>query len=170
MRLSHRSIHYQFDFDDYSGGAAKVGYRLHKGQNKTAVNYHQIGLGTDNPPKFKSLKTVVEELGHNNRTVDIFKIDCEGCEWTTAQHWFEADITLRQIQVELHKSDVMNTPKFFDLMYENNYVITHKESNIEWTGPSNVAIEYAFLKLSPSFFGGYKREKGFVSVFEPGER
>jgi len=155
----HCEIH-TFDFGNYAGGAAKVGHRLHNGENKTAVNYHQIGLGEDNPPQFKSLKTVVNELGHNNRTIDIFKIDCEGCEWTTAKHWFDADITLRQIQVELHKSDVVNTPQFFDLMYENNYVISHKESNIEFTGPTNVAIEYVFLKLAPEFFAGYEREKG----------
>lgn len=155
----HCEIH-TFDFGNFSAGAAKLGYRLHKGENKSAVIYHQIGLGADEPPKYKSLKTVVNELGHNNRTVDIFKIDCEGCEWSTAKHWFEADITLRQIQVELHKSNPKTTPDFFDLLYENNYVITHKESNIEWTGPQNVAIEYAFLKLTPEFFSGYEREKG----------
>ena len=80
---------------------------MHNGQQLPAVNYHKFGLGTDEGT-FKSLKTVVSMLGHNNRTIDIFKIDCEGCEWSTANHWFEADITLRQIQVELHKSDVVN--------------------------------------------------------------
>ncbi len=155
----HCEIH-TFDFGDYSAGAAKVGHRMHNGEKLPAVNYHQVGMGVDNPPKFKSLKTIVNELGHNNRTVDIFKIDCEGCEWTTAKYWFEADITLRQIQVELHRANVVSTPQFFDMMYENNYVITHKESNIEFTGPQNVAIEYAFLKLAPEFFAGYDRLKG----------
>jgi len=155
----HCEIH-TFDFGNYAAGAAAVGQRLHNGEKKPAVNYHQVGMGADNPPKFKSLKTIVNELGHNNKTVDIFKIDCESCEWTTAEYWFDADITLRQIQVELHQSDVVKTPQFFDMMYENNYVITHKESNIEFTGPQNVAIEYAFLKLAPEFFAGYERLKG----------
>eukprot|EP00985_Skeletonema_marinoi_P019046 scaffold10804_cov129-Skeletonema_marinoi.AAC.1 len=159
-KIGHHCEIHTFDFGNYLAGANKVGYRLHNGVNKTAVNYHQIGLGSDDPPRFKSLKTVVNELGHNNRTVDIFKIDCEGCEWATAKHWFEADITLRQIQIELHQSKVDDTPRFFDMMYENKYVITHKESNIEFTGPGNVAIEYAFLKLAPEFFAGYVREKG----------
>jgi len=155
----HCEIH-TFDFGNYQEGAGKLGFRLHQGVKLPAVNYHKIGLGADNPPRFKSLKTVVNMLGHNNRTIDIFKIDCEGCEWTTAKHWFEADVTLRQIQVELHKSDVVETPQFFDMLYENNYVITHKESNIEWTGPRDVCIEYALLKLAPEFFDGYDREKG----------
>ena len=62
--------------------------------------------------------------------------------------------------MELHQSDVVKTPQFFDMMYENNYDITHKESNIEFIGPQNVAIEYAFLKLAPEFFAGYERLKG----------
>ena len=54
------------------------------------------------------------------------------------------------------------------MMYENNYVITHKESNIEFTGPNDVAIEYAFLKLAPDFFDGYEREKGGPPVVDVG--
>ena len=155
----HCEIH-TFDFGNFKEGAAKVGYRLHNGVNKTAVNYHQYGLGLDQPPKYKSLQTVVKEQGHENRVIDIFKIDCEGCEWETAKHWFEADVTLRQIQVELHKSNMETTPQFFDMMYDNDYVITHKEANIEWTNAQGTCIEYAFLKLSPDFHAGLKRMKG----------
>ena len=61
-----------------AAGAEKVGTRLHDGVSETAVVCHQVGVGLDDPPKFKSLKTIVEELGHVNRTIDIFKIDCEG--------------------------------------------------------------------------------------------
>jgi hypothetical protein len=218
----HCEIH-TFDFGDFAAGAERLGTRLHDGVNKTAVVYHQFGVGRDDPPKFKSLKTIVEELGHVNRTVDIFKIDCEGeyacsfvqyfnsvatwelgscdnvirnvcdaksrqavfqkdimsqycflvasdlflrswcdkgCEWNTSPHWFEAPVFLRQIQVELHRSDVRTTPQFFDRLYEQNYVITHKEANVQWTGPFNLAIEYAFLKMDSSFNDGFERPKG----------
>jgi len=136
-----------FDFGKYSKGAKKAG-----------VHYHQVGLGSDSPPKFKSLSTIIKELGHEGRTIDIFKIDCEGCEWETAAKWFEADITLRQIQIELHGADIQITPKFFDLMYKNNYVITHKEPNIAY--PEGKAIEYAFLKLAPQFSKDIVRPDG----------
>ena len=82
-------------------------------QKKVGVYYHQIALGMDQPPKYKSLSAVVKDLGHEGRKIDIFKIDCDGCEWITAPSWFEADVTLRQIQVELHGADIQNTPRFF---------------------------------------------------------
>jgi len=144
-----------FDFGDYARGAELAGGN---------IQYHRVGVGIDAPPKHKSILTLVKELGHENRVIDIFKIDCEGCEWKTAKHWFdiEADasinVTLRQIQVELHGSDIQTTPQFFDLMYEHDYVITHKEPNIAY--PQGNAIEYSFLKLAPEFSKDIVRAKG----------
>jgi hypothetical protein len=154
-------VYSQFDFGNYAEGAAKLGFREHNGKKLPAVNYHQYGLGIeDGSSKFRSLKTVVKSLGHENRVIDIFKIDCEGCEWTTALEWFTAPVTLRQVLVETHLSDVIKTPRFFDIMYENNYVIFHKEANIAYSGPRNMAMEFALLKLSPEFHSGYNRAKG----------
>jgi len=52
--------------------------------------FHDWGLGKDGDAKkikqktftAKSLETIVKDLGHEGRTIDILKIDCEGCEWT----------------------------------------------------------------------------------------
>jgi len=156
----HRNISpnceiHTFDFGDYAQGAELAGGN---------IQYHRVGVGIDNPPRFKSILTLVKELGHENRVIDIFKIDCEGCEWATAKHWFdiEADgsinVTLRQIQVELHSSDVQKTPQFFDIMYEHDYVITHREPNTAY--PQGNAIEYSFLKLAPEFSKDIVRAKG----------
>jgi len=143
---AHCEIH-TFDFGNFAEGAKKAG-----------VQYHQYGVGLDDPPRFKSIKTIVKELGHEGRIIDIFKIDCEGCEWETFAELFDADIVIRQIQVELHKAKNMTqkTPKFFDLTYKNGYVITHKEPNIAYGN----AIEYALLKLAPEFSENIKRPDG----------
>ena len=159
--LQYFSIVQKFDFGDYEKGAQQLGFREHKGQILPAVTYHKYGLGTtDDGSKFKTLAAVVNELGHNERVIDIFKIDCEGCEWATAPQWFEAPVTLRQILVETHSADVIKTPAFFDTIYKNNYVIFHKEPNIAWSSGNTMAMEFAFLKLSESFHTGYVRAQG----------
>ena len=159
----HCEIH-TFDFGNFSAGAAKLGYRLHKGENKRAVIYHQIGLGADEPPKYKSLKTVVNELGHNNRTVDIFKIDCEGCEWSTAKHWFEADITLRQIQIELHKSNPKTTPEFFDLFMKTTTLSHIRKVILNGRDPKMSQLSMRFSNLHQSFLLGMKERKEFSEL------
>jgi len=144
-----------FDFGKYWEAAAEVG-----------VNYHQWGMGADTPNgRFKSLSTTVEDLGHQNREIDLFKIDCEGCELETAVNWFEAaakhNIMIRQIQVELHGKDATKIHAFFDLLYEQGYVIFHKEINvITMEYHKNAAVEYAFLKLDPDFVNAASRRKG----------
>ena len=62
--------------------------------------------------------------------------------------------------VETHSSDVIKTPRFFDVLYENDYVIFHKEPNIAYSSGKNMAMEFALLKLSKAFFEGFERRKG----------
>jgi hypothetical protein len=50
------------------------------------IHYHQWGLeGSKEKSKIKremmSFPDIVKTLGHEKRTIDILKIDCEGCEW-----------------------------------------------------------------------------------------
>lgn len=143
----HCEIH-TFDPADYAREAKKVG-----------STYHQWGIdgtshGDQKQQIFKTLKQTVEELGHANRTIDLFKIDCEGCELQSHQTWFEAPVTLRQILVEVHddfKGRIKGpmVPDFYKNMYRNNYVIFHKEPNIQYN-PG--CVEYGFLKLDRTFF------------------
>jgi hypothetical protein len=115
-----------------------------------------------------SLKTIVHKLGHGGRRVDIFKIDCEGCEYDTYEGWFEAGIDIRQIQAELHpespnmhfanqatlphrKRQLPKAQLFFIELTKRGYEIFHKEPNT--LGCQGNCIEFAFLKLNPAFRG-----------------
>lgn len=62
---------------------------------------------------FKTFQETIKELGHEGRPIDIFKIDCEGCEWATYKDWINAD--MRQILVEVHRVPEIAQDFFSDL-------------------------------------------------------
>jgi hypothetical protein len=86
------------------------------------------------------------ELRHGR--VDIFKIDCEGCEWQSYKDWIRAD--LRQIVVEVHDSPVAAVNDFFQGIHDAGYVMFHKEPNIQFS--NGQCQEISFLKMQKSFF------------------
>eukprot|EP00934_Nitzschia_sp_Nitz4_P000026 Nitzschia sp. Nitz4//scaffold18_size181773//13700//14698//NITZ4_001892-RA/size181773-processed-gene-0.1-mRNA-1//1//CDS//3329539942//26//frame0 len=119
---------------------------------KGIATFHKWGLGTAiqaqrNPQMFKTLAQTMDALGHTNRTIDIFKIDCEGCEWSTVQDWLQQDI--RQILVETHDAPWPKARDFFFQLHDAGYVIYSKEPNLYTSGH---CVEYGFLKLSLDFF------------------
>jgi len=123
------------------------------------IHYHSWGFASEksiyNGNTYKSLKQTIDELGHRDRVIDIFKIDCEGCEWTTVREWFFPNVyestILKQILVEVH--NVPNeADSFFRYLQKQGYVTFHKEPNIKFAGGD--CVEYALLNLDKSFFEG----------------
>jgi hypothetical protein len=121
---------------------------------KGYATFHPWGLGTEEEAKqkqskFKTLQQTMRELGHLNRTIDIFKIDCEWCEFFTYKDWLDPSIDLRQILVETHNAPMPNVRDFFFSLHDAGYVIFSKEANY----PNGAGgVEFAFLKLHTSFF------------------
>jgi hypothetical protein len=117
--------------------------------------YHAIGLGPSYGPdsenlkaNFKTIQQIKKDLGHEGRTIDIFKIDCEGCEWKTYKDWADPEVDIRQLLVEVH--DVPpEAQDFFTHLQNAGFVIFHKEPNIQFGGGK--CIEYALLKLDKEF-------------------
>jgi hypothetical protein len=80
---------------------------------------------------FKTIQQTLKELRHDKRTIDIFKIDCEGCEWFSYKDWINPSIDIRQIQVEVHESPpIVN--EFFEGLHDASFAMFHKEPNIHW--------------------------------------
>mmetsp|Transcript_10448 Transcript_10448/g.14961 ORF Transcript_10448/g.14961 Transcript_10448/m.14961 type:complete len:196 (-) Transcript_10448:205-792(-) len=99
--------------------------------------------------EFKTLHESVRELGHEGRRIDIFKIDCEGCEWRTYEDWIKGGVDLRQVFIEVHNFPPIAN-KMFEDIHDEGFVIFHKEPNIQWGGGN--CVEFSFLRLHKDFF------------------
>jgi hypothetical protein len=114
------------------------------------IQFHPWGLASRDNGTSKTLPSIIKELGHTGREIDIFKIDCEGCEWDTYKGWFDGSTKIRQIQLEVHGGTEDAPPtlaqNFMLFLKSKGYVIFHKEPNIQHSGGS--CIEYAFLLLN----------------------
>jgi hypothetical protein len=138
---------------------------------KNVCTFHQALLGDGKRSGTKSLHTVIDELGHRERQIDILKIDIEGSEYILFEEFFtrkqntSKDIDskhngneipyIRQILVEIHLRHLLGNEtsgsahRLFELFRSNNYAIFHKEPNLY---VPNVATEYAFIRLNQAFF------------------
>lgn len=131
------------------------------------ATFHSWGLGTDggregqtmhgrrNTGSRKSFETVMRDLGHVNRTIDILKIDCQGCEYAAMPPLFEliaiGKANVNQILIELHDP---KTDRSADQLYEfflaadrAKFRITHKERN-HWGCAGARCVEYALTSES----------------------
>jgi hypothetical protein len=128
----------------------------------TRAHYHQWGLVKQDANvsmpvpgrKFYGLRDTVKLLGHEDLDViDIFKIDCESCEWDTYVDWLADGIPLlHQIQVETHGVPGKTALRFFDTLEAAGYLRYHKEANIlltEQYRKFNQTLEYGMVKVRP---------------------
>ncbi|KAL3764500.1 hypothetical protein ACHAW5_004763 [Stephanodiscus triporus] len=128
-----------FDFGDFAQTVAdQTGHSPN-------VHYHQWGLSSRTEGTYKSFTDTLLELGHINRTIDVFKIDCEGCELDTNQARLEAPVMLQQILVEIHKHGAVD---MFQSLHDARYAIFQYQFG-------NICVEYVdycFVLLSPKFW------------------
>lgn len=114
----------------------------------------------------KHIGEIVDMLGHSGRRIDIFKIDCEGCEYEVfALEFFSAlkerNVTIRQIQVEMHtplplsydgagqtitKGGIEIIERTFQILQDEGYRIFHKEPNVIADNYGRCA-EFAFIQI-----------------------
>ena len=107
---------------------------------------------------FKTFAQTLEELNHKDRIMDIFKIDCEGCEWSSHKDWIGHG--MRQILIETHGVPTpRGTPKarwyqrpmnvvedYWKDFADNGYALYSRDPNGE------LGMELAFMKLTDDFW------------------
>ncbi|KAG5187699.1 methyltransferase domain-containing protein [Tribonema minus] len=149
------------DVEALGAASAAHGYR-----------FHLMGLGSKaqsdggevlkNGP-LRTLQHMMEELGHTGRTIDIFKIDCEGCEWDTlGEQVFapmrEGHLKIGQLQVEMHlynRRRLGDAAAFFEAADAAGMRIFHKERN-HWGCGGWKCLEYAFISADWARFVYHK--------------
>ena len=111
--------------------------------------FHYYGFGVDGG-QFK-LATILQELGHANRVIDIFKIDCEGCEWEQFKALTnECSATSKSLldQINQIEMEVHDLPEF-DLVHalsECGFALFYKEFNV--LGCRGNCMELAFVRVN----------------------
>jgi hypothetical protein len=116
------------------------------------IYFHQWGLQGSHQNRtggeFYSFPQILKKLGHEKKTIDIFKIDCEGCEWGTQKDWINRDI--RQVLIETHSSKRWpDFLKYFQSYKKNQFAMFYKEPNGFSKG---LCSEYSYVKLHPQFW------------------
>lgn len=105
---------------------------------------------------FLTIQETIEKLGHQGRYFDIFKMDCESCEWSTIKDWIDLDIG--QILLEVHGvpsptagnkwyNKPMVVSEYFNQIFDRNFALFSKEWN------NNNCVELSFIKLHSDFWG-----------------
>jgi Methyltransferase domain len=134
---------------------------------KKNIHYHPWGLKGENDTDpgianaeskdltFYSLPQIMEKLGHTGRRLDVFKIDCEGCEVTSSVDWLSETVDIRQILVETHFGlYTTNVTAFFERFLDRGFVPFSKEANTHPKAkPTGQLFEWGFLRLDRGFLG-----------------
>lgn len=141
-------------------------------------SYRRVSESTNRNQTYKSLPDMIQELGHEHRRIDIFKIDCDGCEWSCYIDWLPETIhekknnkddsskkssssfftiDIRQILIETHPSASkranVTVPTFFSDLYNSGFVPFSKEANTHPIArPMLQLFEMSFIRLDPHFF------------------
>lgn len=147
-------------------------------------HYHAWGMrGTQSTKNytrrrdfFHDFSTMRNKLGHQNRSIDIFKIDCEGCEWESMPDWLFSDAypasfefpDLHHVLLETHSlplpSGVRAAGNFGRLLpmpevaylekafAKRGFVVYAKEVNTH--RGLGVSVEWGLVRLSSDFFVG----------------
>jgi hypothetical protein len=107
--------------------------------------------------EFFSLNETLTKLGHDGRTIDIFKIDCEFCEWHCFRDWFDVDIRVLLVETHSLPANRQTALSFFYGFQKANFLLYHKEPNIHPKAKGE-GIEWAYIRLSPDFMTNNKTE------------
>ncbi|XP_013066312.2 uncharacterized protein LOC106054816 isoform X1 [Biomphalaria glabrata] len=145
-------INFDFSFDD---AMTKLGCEVHSfdpsmdketHRRENNSTFHNLGLSNTNTDgflprkdgyvnkpqvwKMRTLKSVMKELGHEEKVIDVLKIDIEGHEWAVIDNMMETGVFkyVRQFMLEFHlfpdwpvKEDYVNLYQIYTRLREMGF-------------------------------------------------
>jgi hypothetical protein len=95
-------------------------------------------------------ETLAEVHGTPNVTLEVLKMDCEGCEFEVLPRLLELAPS-NQVLVEIHRKKSFAALRgLLRLMRSHGYLIFHKERN-SWGCSGHSCVEYAFISIAHAY-------------------
>jgi hypothetical protein len=101
-----------------------------------------------------SLRDIMKKLGHSK--IDLLKIDCEGCEYTSFEHIFKdcerdpSSLPFSMLLIELHTQSFSVISRFFSGADKCGLRLYHKEPN-HWGCEGYKCVEFSFMTEKLAF-------------------
>ena len=127
---------------------------------RIGAHFHPWGLGPARSQILNQVSNSMNDLlplnemrsvlGHSARKIDILKVDCEGCEYGSFRPIWDSvmngNISLGQIQVELHVIDFSLISEFFEAAATAGFEVFHKERN-QWGCNGYLCVEFSLVHV-----------------------
>lgn len=141
------------------------------GFKSTSHNFQNNNDTSASANELKTFQETLQLLGHCGKTIDVFTLDCEGCEFDLYKDFFDnmhdhdhsysqsaaggdtsticTPAALMQVSIQVHGAPSKVTNDLFAKFQDEGYVIFRKDAVLETSGNEQT---YGFLKLADSFF------------------
>lgn len=143
------------EFHTFDGTLNLTKRPLPAGLAAKRIHFHHWNLGTksgtlENGWATKTIEDTVSELGHTGRTIHVFKIDCEKCEFGVMPRVTEmvknGQLEIGQIQVEMHGTNAGQIERLFQSIRSAGFALFHKERN-HWGCDGYRCVEFSFISM-----------------------
>ena len=143
-------------FHTFDGTLNLTTQSLPAGLEEQSIHFHNWNVdlqsGTNEKGWIsKTINDILSALGHEGKRIDVFKIDCEGCEYGVMPQVLDLVqsglIRIDQVQIEIHGTDAAKVQSLFQSFRAAGYAVFHKERN-HWGCDGYSCVEYSFISLT----------------------
>ena len=138
---------FEDSFKSYGCAVHTFDHTVREPKPPIGVTFHPYGAASQSHGEFRSLSEMAA-VSNMNETIDILKIDCEGCEFDIfldekTQHFLKLHV--KQVLVEVHFSTRLQTEALAQAFLDSGFRVFSKEPNIQYSDGN--CVEYGLLNI-----------------------